>query len=412
MLTVAEALNLIVNTVQSGPTIEIDIESALGMVLAEAIVSEVDSPPFDKALMDGYALRSADVAGLTTAELAVIDEITAGNVPTCEIGPGQAARIMTGAPIPAGTDMVIAVEETEFRPSSPSSKLGTVLVTTSRDALPGQFILRRGAAVSRGRRVLELGRVLRPQEIAALAELGQARVKVIQRPAVAVLATGDELVPSSASPGPGQIRNSNEPMLAAQIQQAGAIAVPLGIARDNREHLRERIAIGLKSDFLLLSGGVSAGKLDLVPSELAAAGVRQIFHKIQMKPGKPLWFGVLDRPGQKPCYVFGLPGNPVSSMVCCELFVKAALRRWSGLEPAIAQPISARLTSDISTDSNRPTYHPARIEWTTQGPQVTVVDWIGSSDLCATVDANSVVLLPAGNRDWKAGEFFDTFPWS
>lgn len=409
MLTVAEALDAIVNTVIRGPVIEVSLNDALGLVLAETIVSDVDSPPFDKALMDGYAVRSTDIASKRT-DLDVIEEVTAGRIPTREVGAGQAVRIMTGAPLPIGADAVVPVEETEFQAGTSSSVLGCVSIRGSGSLRSGQFILKRGAALQRGKQVMTSGRILRAQEIAALAELGHSQVQVIRRPRVAILATGDELVPAQQSPGPGQIRNSNEPMLAAQVEQAGAAAVRLGIARDERTHLRERILAGLECDFLLLSGGVSAGKLDLVPCELAAAGVRQVFHKIQMKPGKPLWFGVLERQ-DRPCFVFGLPGNPVSSMVCCELFVRAALRRWQGLQPAIAEPIRASLTAQISMSSNRPTYHPAHLEWTSEGPQVSLVDWVGSSDVCATVDANCTALLRAGDRNWNAGDLLDVFPW-
>ena len=411
MLTVSEALAAIISSVQPGPVVEVALDAAWGQVLAESVVSEVDSPPFDKALMDGYAVRAVDLTA--AADFEVIEEITAGRIALCTVGPRQAVRIMTGAPIPAGADAVVPVEETEFQPAADSAILGCVVLRTKTTCRPGQFVLARGAAVQRGAQVLSGGRFIRAQEIAALAELGHARVRVVRRPRVAILATGDELVPADQLPGPGQIRNSNEPMLAAQIQQAGAEAVRLGIARDERHALRERINAGLKCDFLLLSGGVSAGKLDLVPSELAAAGVQQVFHKIQMKPGKPLWFGMLKpSANDPPCYVFGLPGNPVSSMVCCELFVRAALRQWQGLEPAVATPIRASLTREITSSSNRPTYHPAHVAWTSEGrAQVNLVDWVGSSDVCATVDANSTALLPAGDHAWKAGESLEVYLW-
>ncbi len=417
MLNVSEALTAILNTVTAGPVIAVSVDHALGFVLAESIISDIDSPPFDKALMDGYAVQAADIMS-GRADLAVIEEVTAGRVPTREVRAGQAVRIMTGAPIPTGADAVVPVEETSFcaasssTSTSKSTSSGVVSILCSSPPRPGQFILRRGAAVTRGAQVMTPGRVLRAQEIAALAELGHSQVQVIRRPRVAILATGDELVPADQTPGPGQIRNSNEPMLAAQIRQLGGEAVRLGIAQDERTHLGKLIAAGLECDFLLLSGGVSAGKLDLVPSELTAQGVRQVFHKIQMKPGKPLWFGVLERGADHPpCFVFGLPGNPVSSMVCCELFVRAALRRWSGLHPNVAEPIPARLTSEISSSSNRPTYHPAHLVWTAHGPQVSLVDWIGSSDVCATVDANCVALLPAGDHHWNVGDSLDVFPW-
>ena len=409
MLTVAEALAAVIETVQSGPVEQIPLEAALGQVLAQDVVSDIDSPPFDKALMDGYALRTEDACA--GADLEVIEEITAGKVATRELGRGQATRIMTGAPTPVGAELVIPVEETAFQPSSQGGSLGRVTLRGSGPWPGGQFILRQGAAVRRGVQVLGRGRKLRPQEIAALAELGHAKLAVTRRPRVAILATGDELVPVSDHPGPGQIRNSNEPMLAAHVERWGATAVRLGVARDERAALRERIEAGLQSDFLLLSGGVSAGKLDLVPSELAAAGVRQVFHKIQMKPGKPLWFGVLSRQGSPPCCVFGLPGNPVSSMVCCELFVRAALRVWSGQHPAVPGPRKLPMMSALRASNNRPTYHPARVEWTSQGPRVGLVDWIGSSDLCATVDANCTVLLPAGDGVWAAGDLVDVFSW-
>lgn len=413
MLTVAEALAAIIATVQRGPVVEISLVEGLGQVLAESIVSDLDSPPFDKALMDGYALRAADVADVAERpELEVIEEVTAGHLPTRTVGTGQATRIMTGAPIPTGADAVVPIEDTDFQAKDHTPLSGRVMIRKSAACRAGQFILKQGAAVQRGAQVMTAGRVLRAQEIAALAELGYARIRVVRRPQLAILATGDELVPVSETPGPGQIRNSNEPMLAAQVQQAGAEAVRLGVARDNRSALGESIRTGLKSDFLLLSGGVSAGKLDLVPSELAAAGVQQVFHKIQMKPGKPLWFGMLPpAEGRSPCYVFGLPGNPVSSMVCCELFVRAAIRQWSGLEPAISAPRMARLGHAISVSNNRPTYHPARFDWTAEGPIVSIVDWIGSSDLCATVDANCMALFPAGDREWVAGEMLEIIPW-
>jgi molybdopterin molybdotransferase len=427
MLTVSEALAAIIGTVIPGPIVSLPLDQARGLVLAQSIRSQVDSPPFDKALMDGFAIQAADLVGKEESSaagigLTIIEEIMAGHVPQCTVEAGQAARIMTGAPLPTGADLVVPVEETEFLAaagavSDSSQDLGRVRIVNPKDSRVGRFILSQGATVRSGTEVLQLGRLLRAQEIAALAELGFTQVDVIQRPRVAILATGDELVPAGSKLGPGQIQNSNEPMLAAQVEQAGATAVRLGIARDERSHLREKILQGLESDFLLLSGGVSAGKLDLVPSELEAAGVRQVFHKIQMRPGKPLWFGVLEpvaASGSKrarPCFVFGLPGNPVSSMVCFELFVRTALRHWSGIQPAIVTPLSARLEADHHNDGNRPTYHPAKVTWTDDGPTVRIVDWMGSSDLCATVDANCMAYFPAGNRIWCAGERLPVLPW-
>jgi molybdopterin molybdotransferase len=253
-------------------------------------------------------------------------------------------------------------------------------------------------------------------------------VAVYPRPRVAVLATGDELVPVNQIPGPGQIRNSNEAMLAAQLRQFGTIPVPLGVARDDRDELREAIRRGLACKMLLLSGGVSAGKLDLVPEVLGELGVREVFHKVRVKPGQPVWFGIMDsrpagerrsdggvpqssEPACSPCYVFGLPGNPVSSMVCCELFARTGIRRLMGEEPAVPVPWRARLTKDHFNSGNRPTYHPARWESTDSGSVVEPVRWVGSADLCATVEANAMVLFPEGERMYPAGTLLDVFLW-
>jgi molybdopterin molybdotransferase len=251
-----------------------------------------------------------------------------------------------------------------------------------------------------------------------LAEFGRHRLLVRPRPTVAILATGDELVPIDAKPGPGQIRNSNETMLATQTVRAGGLPVGLGIARDNRAELRERIRTGLNSDVLLLSGGVSEGTLDLVPSELAAIGVRNVFHKVNIRPGKPLWFGIWNRAGNPPAgrgggvtYVFGLPGNPVSSMVCFELFVRSCLRRLMGLEPAEPQPIRARLAAEHVARGDRPTYNPARVTWDRNGLTVEPVRWHGSSDLQATVDANAMAVFPGGDTTYSAGDEIDVILW-
>lgn len=422
MLTVSEAIAAIVTEVRRLPATRVPLGEALGHVLAENVVSDLDSPPFDKALMDGFAVRSADLTPACT-RLRVIEEIMAGQVSTLTVGEGEAIRIMTGAPIPQGADAVVPVEHTRSVAARPSE----ILIETTSIAA-GKNILKRGESIRQGTCVLSAGRLVRAQEAGCLAELGKAMVAVYARPRVAVLATGDELVPVNAVPGPGQIRNSNEVMLTAQLQQMGAESIPLGVARDNRDELRERIAQGLAFDMLLLSGGVSAGKLDLVPSVLAEMGVRQVFHKVRVKPGQPVWFGVLD-PGSRPdeplgerdgttrkrdprmpCYVFGLPGNPVSSMVCCELFARPAVRRLMGIEPASPPPIRARLTGDHFNGGSRPTYHPARWSWTETGAVVEVVRWVGSADLGATVEASALALFPEGDRSYPAGTIVDVFP--
>ena len=414
MLTVDQALAAILAEVRPFCAEALPLAETQGLVLAEDISSDVDSPPFDKALMDGYAVRAADIVD-GKATLTLIEEVTAGQVPQKPIGPDEATQIMTGAPIPDGADAVVRIEDTQLQDGPARSK--TVKIAT-RPIEPGANMIHRGTSMKRGERVLPAGRLLRPQELGALAEMGNHMIAVRRRPIIGVLATGDELVPVSETPGPGQIRNSNETMLTAQIRRAGGEPVPLGIARDERNHLRERILAGLECDVLLLSGGVSAGKLDLVPSELEAAGVRQVFHKVQVKPGKPIWFGVFDPPdaesGGDPDrrrYVFGLPGNPVSSMVCFELFVRTAIRRMMGIEPSQPTPVRARLTEEHVARGDRPTYYPARLEWNESGPAATPVKWHGSSDLRATVEANAMVLFPAGDRTFQPGEIVEIFRW-
>lgn len=402
MLTVDAALAAILAETMPLPATRVALADALGLVLAEDIVSDIDSPPFDKAVMDGFAVRSADVAG-GTAELEVLEDVSAGRTPTRALGPGQAARIMTGAPLPAGADAVVRIEDTQVDGAFTRVRVRTLPVR------PGQNTLLRGTSLRAGEVVVRAGRELRPQELGALAELGRHRVAVYPRPRVGVLATGDELVPIDQVPGPGQIRNSNETMLAAQIRRAGAEPVLLGIARDELTHLSECIGRGLGCDVLLLSGGVSAGTKDLVPAALAAAGVRQVFHKVDVKPGKPIWFGVLEGVSRR--YVFGLPGNPVSSLVCFELFARTAVRRLMGTDPALPQAVRARLAQEHLARGERPTYHPARLDWTEAGPVVQVVRWHGSADLRATVAANAMALFLPGERLYPAGEPVDVFAW-
>lgn len=405
MLSISAAFDCLLATVTPLDHVSLSLSECLGLTLAADVAASADSPPFDKALMDGYAVRSADVVS-GTALLAVVDLITAGNVPTKSVGQGEAIQIMTGAPLPTGADVVVKIEETE--------REGAQVRLATRSTTPGANILRRGTSVRAGSVVLQSGLKLNGSRIGALAELGQSLVSVYPRPTVAILATGDELVAIDEEPGPGQIRNSNQSMLTAQILAAGAVPIPLGVARDNRPELRAKIEQGLACDVLVLSGGVSAGMLDLVPSELAAAGVTEVFHKVEMKPGKPIWFGQrqaagADRPRRT--YVFGLPGNPVSSLVCCELFVRTAIRRLMGEPLALPQSIPARLEHCYNAKADRPTYHPACLTWSEAGPVVTLVPWHGSSDLCGTVAANGVVYLSGEPRQYEVGAIVETYPW-
>jgi molybdopterin molybdotransferase len=399
MLSVAEAQKLLLEPVRPLPPAPARLDAALGLVLAEDVASDLDMPPFAKAMMDGYAVRADDLAG-GTAQLLVIDEITAGKTPSRSIGRGQTARIMTGAPIPTGADAVVMIERSRLVDD------GYVRLEDSA-VRPGLNIMPRGREMRCGEIVLKAGTRLRPQEIGLLATVGRGAVPVHRAPRVAVLATGDEIVEPATRPGPGQIRNGNGPMLIAQLQRAGAVPRSLGIAGDRLDTLCARIADGLADDVVVLAGGVSAGKLDLVPQALAELGVQPKFHKVAMKPGKPVLFGVKPRDGDDvpPRLVFGLPGNPVSALVCFELFVRPALRALMALPPG-PRFVEAALLEDFTHRTDRPTYRPARLSATPSGWRVQPVPWFGSPDLRGVTLANAFVLLPEGAHPHRAGEVF------
>lgn len=379
----------------------------LGLVLAEDIVGDIDMPPFDKALMDGFAVRSSDLAkgqGILT----VVDEVTAGQTPRVPVRGGEAIRIMTGAPMPAGADAVVMIERTH-------ALEGNRVQVDDKPPTPGQNLLARGREIRQGEVVLLKGTVLRPPELGILATVGRTAVPVHPRPRVAVLSTGDEVVEPSQTPGPGQIRNGNGPMLEAEVHRAGGWARFLGIARDRLESLRPLVTEGLRSAVLVLSGGVSAGKLDLVPGVLQELGVQAHFHKVEMKPGKPVFFGTWARekdnePSAPRTLVFGLPGNPVSSLVCFELFVRPALRRLLGHAEPGPHMITAALAEDFSYRTDRPTYYPARLEPEGPGLRVNPVPWFGSADLRGLARANAFILFLSGDHPYRKGQLFSVLP--
>jgi apolipoprotein N-acyltransferase len=398
MLPVSEAQQLVLDHARPLPAhpyplLPWDVN---GLLLSEDVVSDLDMPPFDKALMDGYALRSQDVAS-ECRELRVVEEILAGQTPRRTLAGGEAARIMTGAPLPPGADSVVPHERTKRL----DDEHVQLLVETVK---PGANVLPRGREMRQGETILHAGAVLRPQEIGVLAAVGCALVHVQPRPSVAVLSTGDELVEAYEVPGPGEIRNSNGPMLVAQTVRAGIQPDYLGIARDRLDSLRPLVAEGLTHDVLILSGGVSAGKVDLVPDVLREAGVTPIFHKVEMKPGKPVFFGV--REAERRTLVFGLPGNPVASFVCFELFVRPALRRLAGHAKPLSATVPAALAEDFVYRTDRPTYHPAQLSLSLCGLQVRPTPWFGSPDLRGLTHANALVLLPTGDLTHRAGQMF------
>jgi molybdopterin molybdotransferase len=268
---------------------------------------------------------------------------------------------------------------------------------------PGQHILYRGMSLRRGDMVLRRGRRLTEIDIGLLAEIGRTEIPVYPQPGVAVLATGSELVPACVEPGPGRIRNSNGPMLCAAVTKAGGRAVDLGIAPDHEWDLLQHITAGLQEDVLLLSGGVSAGVKDLVPRVLRDLGAEQVFHKVRLKPGKPLWFGCVPH-AKGPRLVFGLPGNPVSTLVCFQLFVRPALAVMAGLPPAEMPHIDGELIAAYEQRGDRPTYFPARLRQDRGRVCVDLLDWRGSADLRTLAQADGLAVFPAGRSRYDAGQ--------
>jgi molybdopterin molybdotransferase len=390
LIPVEEALEIVRQETPVLPFEEVALEEALGRILAESVRSDGDMPRFDRAAMDGYALRAADVAAAPVA-LEVLGEVRAGQWPEIEVGPGQAVRIMTGAPVPRGATAVQPVEKTraldEFRV--------TILVPVEE----GAHVAPRGCEVKEGETVLARGRLVDAAAVAVLAATGHARVRVGGRPRVALLVTGDEIVAVGRTPGPGQIRNSNGPALAALARLAGAEVRLLGVAPDRVEATEKAVHAGLEADVLVVSGGVSAGDYDLVEPVLEAAGVSFFFTGVAIKPGAPLVFG---RRGDT--LVFGLPGNPVSAQVTFELFVRPALLLMQGAVAVARARVAVELLAPLRNRSGRKAHTPARVRWEDGRLVARPVPSRGSGDLVAHARANALVVLDAGRTDAAAGE--------
>lgn len=393
MLSVDEALQLVQQSVRPLAPRRVRLGDALGLKLAEAVTSEVDSPPFDKSMLDGYAIDVDD----RSRERKILETVIAGQVPQHNIQPGTTVHVMTGAPVPAGTEAVVKHEDTTLLSSA------TVQLPETLPAA-GYGIFRQGSSFRRGDEVLGLGKRLRPVDLALAAEVGKSELAVIPRPLVAVLATGNELVPCDQPMSAGQIRNSNGPMLLAALREAGAEVVDLGIARDVVEELRYAITAGLEADVLLITGGVSAGVMDLVPQVLGELDVGEVFHKVRMKPGKPLWFGRKHH-DQHPTLVFGLPGNPVSTLVSFQLFVKPSLTALGGDAFGASSTCRGRLSATVTHRGDRPTYHPCTLALDVNDSQYSIepLAWRGSADLAALTQANGLIVLPSGNYELLVG---------
>jgi molybdopterin molybdotransferase len=376
----------------------VDLLAGVGRVLAEEIVADRDFPPFARATREGYAVRAADVERIP-ARLEVVGEVKAGGGDETSLGGirlerGQAVGIMTGAPVPEGADAVVMVEYTEVSEN---------WVEIRRGVKPGENFVLRGAEARAGQSLVERGRRLDHAGVAIAASVGKSRVKVFRKPRVAVIATGDEVVEIEATPGPAEIRNSNSYSLAAQILNAGGEAVRLGIARDERERLQALIEEGLKCDLLLLAGGVSMGKYDLVEQVLGELGAEFYFTGAAIQPGRPVVFGACGDREKK--YFFGLPGNPVSTIVTFELFVRPMIEALAGMAPRKLAFVRARLKSEIRTKTGLKRFLPALLGGEFENAEVELVKWQGSGDVAALGRANCYVVIAAEQERVEAGEW-------
>ncbi len=404
------ASNLLPGAEESVPLLQ-----AAGRILAEPITADREIPPFRRATRDGYAVRATDLATLP-ARLKVIGEIKAGReYPPSALNAGEAFSIMTGAPVPLGADAVVMVEYT----SQPEN-----VVEITRTIAPGENLVPQGAEAKRGGLLLAVGTRLNAPAIALAASVGRSQLKVFTRPRVAVLTTGDEIVELDAEVGPAQIRNSNSYSLAVQIQEAGGDPVLLPIAPDEPRRLRELIEQGLHSDLLIMTGGVSMGRYDLVEQVLAELGAEFFFTGAKIQPGKPAVFGrclcgagtpfdnlkagsaregASAPPSYK--YFFGLPGNPVSTMVTFELFARPMLEALCGMSPRPLRFLHARLKSDIHVKTGLTRFLPAVLSGAYENSQAELVPWQGSGDIAAQSRANCYIVTTPDREHFPAGDW-------
>lgn len=410
MITLEEAFTAVESTVTRLTSETIPLSAAVGRVLAQDVRSDVDSPPHNKSVMDGFAVRAADIAAGVT-EFRVLETIIAGGLPTAEVTEGTTARIMTGAPMPEGADSVVMIEMSNLGYADPTPETVTLSVEGSFTA--GKHQMDRAGNFACGDLIFAANHKIRPVDVGLLAEVGAAEVAVWTQPTIAVLPTGDELVDCSQSPEGSQIRNSNGPMIRAIAHQWTTDVTDLGIGVDEIADLESKIISGLKHDVLILTGGVSAGTKDLVPGVLASQGVKTIFHKVKVKPGKPIFFGVADRDDGGRCYVFGLPGNPVSSLVGMHLFVSTAVRLMTGVANPAVRPVrlGAILSGEHQTRGNRPTYWPGRRCDAADPRLVEALRWNGSSDLLSLRQAEGLIYFPVQESPYQAGAEVEFLPF-
>lgn len=387
MLTVEEAQEIVLDSVSVSGIERVPLSESQGRVLAEDVAPKYDVPPHDNSSVDGYAVRAADTAGASAEgprRLGVLEEIPAGIVPSAAVSPGSASRIMTGAILPEGADAVVMVENT---------RLGDGGVEILKAVRAGQNVRYRGEDVKKGRNVLFSGTGIGPGEIGLLAAFQRSQVSVRRRPDVAILSTGDEVVEIDETLVPGKIVNSNSYSLAGLVRTCNARPVNLGIARDSESEIAGAIRPALNADVILSTGGVSVGDYDYVKKVLGDLGADMKFWRVQMKPGKPLAYGLLEG---KP--FFGLPGNPVSCMVSFLLFARPALRKMMGYRPGEWRlpTVPAVLENDLAAGGDRRHYLRARVTFSSGRFRASTVAGQGSGMLSSMTGTNGLVLVETG----------------
>jgi len=394
-LSAAEAARRILDDVRRQPALRVPLDDALDSVLAEDVVSPIDIPAWTNSAMDGYAARGEDVRGASAerpVRLRVIEQLPAGTFPTRALGPGEVARIFTGAPLPEGADTVIRQEDTDE---------GADTVTIVKDRDVGVNFRRTGEDIRRGATVLTAGTALGPAHLGVLASLAVAHPLVYRRPRVAILGSGDEIVdvdrPEEILSG-RKVASSNTHTLAALIRLSGGEPVNLGIARDTPESLREHLRRALDCDLLVTTAGISVGEHDYVRSVLDELGAEQRFWKLRMRPGAPVGFGLLAG-----IPWIGLPGNPVSTMVTFELFVRPAIRKMCGHALPFRRSVPVRTAEPISLKPKLQHFLRAVVRETAGGPETRLTGPQGSGILTSMVLANALLVIPEGQFDTPAG---------
>jgi molybdopterin molybdotransferase len=375
---------------QPRQTEELPLLQSLHRILAEHVLADRDFPPFPRATRDGYAVRAADLNQNGSTTLRVVGQVRAGDSYDLPVASGEAVEIMTGAAVPQGADAVVMVEYTER---------DTDVVKIQRAGAAGENVVPAGAEARAGQELLPRGTRMGAAQIAMAAATGAARLKAFAKPRVAILSTGDELVDVAEKPAPSQIRNSNSYSLAALVAANGGEPVQLPIAPDEESKLTELVREGLKADLLLLSGGVSMGKFDLVERVLHELGAEFFFTGTMIQPGKPVVFGAVDE-----IPFFGLPGNPVSVMVTFDLFARQVVEALSGAEPSRLKSAKARLKKEFKTRTGLTRFLPAILEGELYDAEVDLVPWQGSGDMLAAARANCYLVVPPDKQRLSQGE--------